>query len=217
MAASGDPPVRVVTKEITAGGARLCQHWEWGSAIGEIRSGKWDLVVLEEDPYMELWPEEKADYQACATKFHEEIAKVGAQTILYMTWPDRVEGAPTTEEMAAVVDKMGAELGAKVAPVGLAFARAMQERPEMDMVSSDGDHQSVYGYYLLLSVLYATILDRSPEGLTYRMADMVYDGMWGSLWQISTCWQLPDQDAAFLQRIAWETVQAHQAGGTSSQ
>jgi hypothetical protein len=35
---------------------------------------------------------------------------------------------------------------------------------------------------------------------------------WISFWQLPDGWQVSDEDAAFLQRIAWETVQAYQAG-----
>jgi hypothetical protein len=36
-------------------------------------------------------------------------------------------------------------------------------------------------------------------------------------WDNSEGWQMSDDDAAFLQRNAWETVQAYRAGGGGSQ
>ena len=71
--------------------------------------------------------------------------------------------------MAAVQRQIGTESGAKFAPVPLAYERSLQERPGLDLWGSDGDHSSWAGLYLTACVLYATLPDRSLEGLIDRV------------------------------------------------
>ena len=40
-------------------------------------------------------------------------------------------------EVAQVYDKIGTELGVKVAPVGLAWQRSIEERPSLDLYDRD--------------------------------------------------------------------------------
>ena len=70
-------------------------------------------------------------------------------------------------------------------------------------IQDDQVHASPLGVYLSMCVLYGTIFDRSPVGATDRMADT---GRFDYMWNNPKGWQLSDEDAEFLQRIAWETV-----------
>lgn len=79
------------------------------------------------------------------------------------------------------------ELGATVAPVGLAFARSRIERPDLVLYSSDG-HPTSQGSYLAACVLYGVIFGESPLGNSYR-------GGQGNM-----------DDARHLQRVASETL-----------
>jgi hypothetical protein len=55
---------------------------------------------------------------------------------------------PTLQETADVYRKCGAQLGVKVAPVGLAFERAAKKRPSVSLYTSDGAHANLPGLYL---------------------------------------------------------------------
>jgi hypothetical protein len=59
----------------------------------------------------------------------------------------------------------------------------------------DRDRPSIYGTYLAINVVYATIIGKSPIGLAYLP---------------SPGGGVTEDAATFLQRIAWETVQAYQ-------
>ena len=63
------------------------------------------------------------------------------------------------------------ELGIKVAPVGLAWKKAKEIRPDLDMYDSDREHPSLYGTYLGVCVIYSTIFEKSPIGHPYLPAD----------------------------------------------
>jgi formylglycine-generating enzyme len=204
LTASGDPPITIEAAEAVEFGSSLCLDWSGNLGVDAIRSGKWDVVVLEED-LGDRWPAVET-YGQCAQKYDEEIKQAGGETILYMPWKDRDVLTPTNDDIAVLCDKSGRELGATVAPVGLAFERSRQERPELDLYADDGDHPSPFGSYLMQCVLYATLFERSPEGLTYRMGDIAPDSELGQFWAIKAGWAISDDEAAFLQRIAWETV-----------
>ncbi len=102
------------------------------------------------------------------------------------------------DDVAQAHFDIATEQGVDVAPVGLAWKRAMEERPELDMYKKDKIHPSVYGHYLAASVVYATVFGESPVGLTYLPLEGFGIDM-------------TEEEAAFLQRIAWETVQEYQA------
>ena len=76
---------------------------------------------------------------------------------------------------------------------------------------TDADLASPYGYYLTLCVLYATIFEQSPVGLSYRLADVFPAPVEGKAWNLTAGWAIAEQDAAFLQRVAWDTVVAYKA------
>jgi hypothetical protein len=73
------------------------------------------------------------------------------------------------------------------------MARAQAERPDLALIGADEVHATWEGAYLAAAVIYATLFDRSPEGLPFHHA-------------------LSEDDAAFLQRVAWETLEAWHQG-----
>jgi hypothetical protein len=173
-------------------GAPLETMWEDTKARAVIREGGYDLVVLQEDI-----PETDVDtFHEYARKFDAEIKGAGAEPVLFMAWSYERLGWITMEQIARAHRDIGTELGVGVAPAGLAFQRAMEERPELDMYDSHQEHPSIYGTYLAASVVYTTVFGQSPMGLTYLPSE-------GS--------GVTKELATFLQRIAWQTVQEYQA------
>jgi len=110
---------------IAAGGYGLETHWKDGKALREIREGKWNYVVLQEQSQTPvLFQKSFFDY---ARQFDEEIRRSGAKTILLMTWerPDSKALGVTTANLEATFTTLGTVLLAKVAPAGSAFARSI--------------------------------------------------------------------------------------------
>ena len=118
------PSVR--TKLIAEGSYTLAKHWQDGKALRFIQKGDWDFVVLQEQSQLPVF--EQPMFLEFARAFDLEIEKNGAQTVLLMTWerPESIQDGVTTANLAATYNMAGAQLGAKVAPVGLAFARALR-------------------------------------------------------------------------------------------
>jgi hypothetical protein len=114
-----------------------------------------------------------------------------------MTWPQGKGDWADLDDFVDAHRQVEAALGARIAPVGVAMARAQAERPDLAVIGPDEVHATWVGAYLAAAVIYATLFDRSPEGLDFTLA-------------------LSADDASFLQRVAWETVTDWQAGEPSS-
>ncbi len=156
-----DPSIE--TEHIAFGGYTLEKHWSDGKALQKIREGKWDYVVLQEQSQAPIF--NRQNFYEFARKFDEEIRRSGARTILLMTWerPDSKNAGVTTDSLAAVFKVIGKELGIKIAPAGLAFARSLLVKPELTLCSPDG-HPTVEGTYLAACILYRTIFELDPAG-----------------------------------------------------
>lgn len=191
LAASAEPPRTVEADSSFMGGATLKQHAQ-GSTLERIRDGDYDVVILQGDI-----PENREQtiepFLESASILGQAVADSGAKTVFYMTWPFVQRPWIGLDGIVAAHRQVEAELGVPVAPAGLAFAKALTERPDLAVIGPDG-HQTLAGAYLAASVLYATICEQNPEGLAFRP-----DGLSGD-------------DARFLRSIAWATMQEWQSG-----
>ena len=134
--------------------------------------------------------EDPRSFQQHAELLNAEIQRSGATTIFYMTWPNR--SRPETGPILAEAYRWAAyRVGALLAPVGLAWARARELNSELVLHHRDGRHANPVGAYLTACVFYAVLLNSSPEGLP---AYVFIEGK-----------QRPEQ-ALELQKAAWETV-----------
>ena len=188
-------------RSITISGGSLdmhpIDHYLTPGAIGY--DAPFDLVVLQGNSAA-------ADSEARSTRFRDAVkamdAKIkatGARTALYMTHA-YAEGHPDytpdgTERLDALYTSVGKEIGATVIPVGLAFAEAHRQRPDIALQQDfDHSHPTLAGTYLASAVTYATLYGGNPVGLAYDYYS-----------------RLPADQTAFLQKVAEETVKAYQA------
>ena len=112
-----------------------------------------------------------------------------------MAWAYKRLGWIGMKEIARAHRAIGAQLGARIAPVGIAWEKAMKERHGVNMYAKDKEHPSIQGTYLTLYVLYSTIFQASPLKLEYLPKK---NG------------NMTAGEADWLRRIAWATVQAEQ-------
>ena len=191
LAESANPPRRITSDRATQGGATLKILHGLNWVHDKMRGGRYDLVILQED-IPELTEHSVAPFFEQARLFDQEIREFGSQTVLFMAWPYQRLKWVTLQEIAQAHRAIGQELGVPVAPVGVAFQRAMKERPELAMLGRDKEHESIHGTYLAANVIYATIFGQSPKGLPYRPAGV------------------SAEEAGFLQGVAWAMVQEWQ-------
>jgi hypothetical protein len=188
LAASATPPRVIQTNSTTKGGATLKIQYGRSVVREMIRKGDYDVVILQED-IPELTEYSVEPFFEHARLFDKEIRNTGAKTTFFMTWPYERLNWITLEGIVAAHRDISKALNASVAPVGIAFQHAQSERPDLDMLGGDKEHESIHGTYLAACVIYASLFRESPQGLTYTPTG------------VST------EEAAFLQRIAWKTVQ----------
>ena len=196
LAASATPPLNIETDESVSGGATLEKHWERMSTPETITSGDYDIVVLQG-----AIPESDVEtFQDNARNFVEATRATGARPILFMAWGYERLGWITMDEIAQANADIASELDVDVAPVGLAFQRATSERPGLNMLGRDNEHQSTHGAHLVAYVIYMTVFGTDPPD---------------SLTNLVEGDPITEEDIAFLHRIARETVNEYVADHTS--
>ena len=189
LAASATPPRILVADRATQGGATLRILHGLPAVHERIQQGHYDQVILQDD-LPELTEHSIAPFQEYVRRFDQEIRSHGGRSVLFMAWPYERLSWISLEQIADAHRSLGAELNVPVAPVGWAFRRSLEARPQLAMLGKDREHETLHGTYLAACVHYATLFGVSPEGLPYRPDGVSAD------------------EGAFLQSIAWQTVRA---------
>ena len=176
---------------MTEGGVTLEYHWNNG-ARAAIREGGYDTVVLQ--GYLPGSEVQSAEpFLEYARLLHREVVASGARTVFFMTWPRGFNDWSDIDDVIEAHRILEAETGAPVAPAAWAFELARAERPDLQLIDADQVHATWEGAYLAAATVYATLFDRSPEGLGFAFG-------------------VDAEDAAFLQRIAWQAVNDWRSG-----
>jgi hypothetical protein len=111
-----------------------------------------------------------------------------------LTWANKSRSR-TQRIIADVYGQITTELGAVLAPVGLAWEKAQTLDVELNLHHIDDRHANPSGAYLTACVFYAVFSNASPEGLP---ATLQIEGKMRL--------DLAKDRAGFLQKIAYETV-----------
>jgi hypothetical protein len=147
---------------ISVGGASLRAHWNAGVAARAIETGHYDYVVLQEQSTL---PIKNAQRMAENIRLFDEVIKrAGAKTVLYLTWARK----HTPEAQQAITDAyntIGAELGAIVVPVGVAWQKFLAKHDAPSLHDRDQSHPTLAGSYLAACVFLVTLLGKSPVGV----------------------------------------------------
>jgi hypothetical protein len=184
------------TEMIVVGGATLKSHWERGEAKKRIRAKRWDYVVLQEQSNLPITnPKLMSNY---ARLFDAQIKLVNSQTLFYLTWAK--SNRPETQQILTdSYMEIARELGAKVAPVGIAWKLIHEANPSLKLYDSDGSHPSPVGSYVAACVFYSTFYQKSPLGLSRR----IYISQDGNRIELQS---LSKTDAETIQRSVWQVI-----------
>lgn len=192
LARAADRGLPLNIDQITGEGAGLQWHWNNSASRDKIRSERWDRVVLQDRSGGPL--EELESFQVHARRLDEEIRRQGAKTVFYMTWAKKDD--PQSQKIIAdAYGQIATELGAVLAPVGLAWEKAQALDEELNLHHIDDRHANPSGAYLTACVFYAVFFKASPQGLP---ATLQIEG--------KIRLDLAEDRAGFLQKIACETV-----------
>lgn len=150
-----------------------------------------DAVVLEDSSQGPIHPELNKLFAQSVARHGADVRATGAEPMLMMTWA--YKGRPEmTRQLADAITKEANKNRMPVAPCGLAFARALREMPQLELIRTDNRHPTVAGTYLEACVFFASLLKQTPEG----------SGFFGKYDDMS----VDPETGAGLQRTAWETV-----------
>lgn len=146
-----------------------------------------DLAIMMDCSQCPLHPQLKGVFKNDAKKNSDIVRKHDAQPVFFMSWA--YEDVPSmTTPLAEAYTQAGNDNNALVIPAGLAFARSIQQKPEVKLYVADKRHPTLAGTYLAACTTYATLFKKSPVGLSYNAG-------------------LAPETARHLQTVAWEAVQ----------
>ncbi len=179
----------------TMGGYTLEQHYNDPATLSAIASGGWDLVILQEQSSRPM--NDPALFYQYSVLLSDAISQAGALTGFYMTWAWR-NNPEMYEPVRDAYYYIGAYLDALVAPAGVAWHNASADTLDFSLYAPDNYHPSLQGTYLVACLMLARIWNMNPIGNSYIPAG------------ISTA------EAAYLQVLAWTTVQEEHARSAPS-
>jgi hypothetical protein len=148
-----------------------------------------DAVILSDCSQCPVHPQLKSIFHEYAKKHSRTVIKHGARPAFLMTWAYK-DKPEMTAQLAEEYTIAGNNNDALVIPAGLAFAKAIGKRPDLEFYQPDKRHPTVIGTYLAATTTYASIYKKSPVGNSYVGA-------------------IDPKTANFLQSVAWETVQEY--------
>ena len=145
-----------------------------------------DVAILMDCSQCPVHPTLKTVFTEYAKRHSDTVRKHGAQPVFFMSWA--YQDAPEmTAQLAEAYTVAGNANNALVIPAGLAFARSIALKPDLNLYVPDKRHPSLAGTYLAACVTYATLFNQSPVGMKYHAG-------------------LDAATAAHLQQVAWDTV-----------
>lgn len=146
-----------------------------------------DVAIIMDCSQCPVHPQLAPVFKDYAKQHADTIRKHGAKPVYFMSWA--YQDAPEmTAQLAEAYTREANANDAFVIPAGLAFARSIAQKPDLNLYVADKRHPSLAGTYLAAATTYASLFKRSPVGLSYTAG-------------------LDPAVARHLQTVAWETVQ----------
>jgi hypothetical protein len=158
-----------------------------GNTIAFNKPGKqFDAVIMMDCSQCPIHPQLAGAFRDFVKKDAAIVQQYGARPILFMSWAYK-DKPEMTAQLAEQYTLAGNANDALVIPAGLAFAKAIARRPELELYQPDQRHPTLAGTYLAACTTYAAIQKRSPVGNKYSAG-------------------LDPELATFLQTVAADTV-----------
>jgi hypothetical protein len=159
----------------------------------EIRFNKpgrqYDAVIMMDCSQCPIHPQLGSVFHEFAAKHSATVRRNEAQPVLFMSWAYK-DKPEMTAQLAEQYTIAGNKNDALVIPAGLAFAKAIAKRPDLELYVPDKRHPSLPGTYLAACTVYAALHGKSPIGNSYVAG-------------------LDPEVARFLQSVAWEAVREY--------
>ncbi|MEO6897417.1 MAG: hypothetical protein ABI218_12310 [Caldimonas sp.] len=158
-----------------------------GNTIVFNKPGRqFDAVIMMDCSQCPIHPQLAGAFRDTVKKDAAIVTQYGARPVLFMSWAYK-DKPEMTAELAEAYTVAGNANDALVVPAGLAFAKAIERRPELELYQPDKRHPTLAGTYLAACTTFAAIQKRSPIGNRYIAG-------------------LDPELATFLQTVADDTV-----------
>ena len=137
-------------RAITAGGQSLSWHAQQSDTIKEIRTDKYDFIVLQE----KASGFDASEFMRGYAKLYAEIAETHSQPVLYMIWSN--ESLPLVQKtITSAYATAAKDTRATLAAAGVAWDIIRHTRTDLKLYQ-DGNHATPLGSYLAAaSICYA--------------------------------------------------------------
>ncbi len=195
-AANVDRPI-MATVYLRGGGTHQ-NYWETPEVLKRLRQEPWDIVIIAGN-VNDMANPDKVDLEY-GKKLDNECKKRNIRVLEYLAWPwVTVSGDQLFEKRMKAQDafnqpfiQLAKETGATLVPCGPGLVNVIKkDRNFMDAFHYGDVHVSLLGSYFTACVIFATIYDKSPEGLPSVFQE----------------YKIDKETARILQVTAWETVQ----------
>ncbi|MCE9659821.1 MAG: hypothetical protein K8R60_14770 [Burkholderiales bacterium] len=150
---------------------------------------QFDTVIMMDCSQCPIHPQLDAAFHETVKKDAAIVTKYGARPVLFMSWAYK-DAPEMTGQLAEQYTIAGNANDALVIPAGLAYAKAIARRPELELYQPDKRHPTLAGTYLAACTTYATLRKKSPVGNKYTAG-------------------LDPELATFLQTVAADTVKEY--------
>ncbi|WP_235299243.1 DUF4886 domain-containing protein [Portibacter marinus] len=190
--------INLFATQSTAGGTNLGQHWRGEKNLQTkelVNTQSYDMVILQDHSLRAIDHPDSLNYYV--KLWSDLIRSKGGEVYLYMTW-SRKWDPYMISTISKEYENIGKEIKSIVVPVGLAWKRARELRPELDLYDPDGSHPSTIGTYLTACVFLEFLSGENPIGLPYRLID---EDKFGQKLYLNI---LSPEDALFCQKVAHE-------------
>jgi hypothetical protein len=150
---------------------------------------QFDTAIMMDCSQCPVHPQLQAAFHDTVRLDTQILAQAGVRPVLFMSWAYK-DKPEMTAQLAEQYTLAANANGAIVIPAGLAFARAIAKKPDLELYVADKRHPNLAGTYLAACTTYAALYRKSPVGLKYTAG-------------------LSPELAALLQSAAWEATQAY--------
>ena len=162
---------------ITHGGYQLSKHAGKEEVIEKIKNGGYDVVIMQDQSQTPTFPDYLAKHLDSIRKLSDAASESGADIVLYMTWgrkngdkenhdtfPDDTY-QKMQERLKKGYENLADKIGAKIAPVGLAWSKLVDK---MELYREDQSHPSAAGALLASCVIFETVFGIDPATVPYH-------------------------------------------------
>jgi hypothetical protein len=158
--------------------------------MNPTRQPLFDAAILMDCSQCPIHSQMKSVFTEYAKKHSDTVKRHGSVPVFFMSWAYK-DKPDMTIPLADAYTAAGNENGVLVITVGLAFAKSIASKPDLELYAPDKRHPSVAGTYLSAATTYATLFNQSPVGLKYNAG-------------------LSPEVALYLQQVAYDTVKEYQ-------